>query len=427
MTTQLSNPTGIEQPLRFHELAFLEEGGEVVIGRRDVDTYAVFPPDGAALVRRLADGTPPQDAAAWYERTHGEAVDMDGLLATLQELELLAPADQPATPVPAVPGQRAGRLLFSVPALVIGAAIVALAVVAAVRHPALAPRRSNVFFTHWLLAVDLAIVFGQLPVALFHEAAHVLAGRRLGVRSRIRVSRRLYFVVFETVLDGLVTVPRRRRYLPLAAGMLADMLSTALLTLAAWLMLGPHGSEPLAGRFCLALAFMGLPRIAWQFCIFLRTDVYYLAVTALGCTDLQGATRHRLGELARALRLPGRSRWETSGDRSLFTPRDREIARWFVFAVMAGYALMLAILAEVMGPIAWQFIVRAAHELTGSHSGAAHSADALVVFCLTLAEIFIAIVIDQRERRARRWVSENQPPAHPIDNHAISAGPKEQP
>lgn len=256
------------------------------------------------------------------------------------------------------------------------------------------------FFTQWLVVVDLAIVFGQLPVALFHEAAHVLAGRRLGVRSRIRVSRRLYFVVFETVLDGLVIVPRRRRYLPLGAGILADVLSTAILTLAAWLLLDAHGSEPLAGRFCLALAFMGVPRIAWQFCIFLRTDIYYLAVTALGCTDLQSATRHRLGELAATLRLPGRSRLAASGDPSLLTPRDREVARWFVVPVIAGYAIMLGILAGVMAPIAWQFLVRAGHELAGSHPAAAHSADAAVVLGLTLAEILVAIVIDQRERVA---------------------------
>ena len=53
------------RPLRFHPLAFLEDGGEVVVGRSDIDSYGVFPTDGAALVRELAAGRPPADAAAW--------------------------------------------------------------------------------------------------------------------------------------------------------------------------------------------------------------------------------------------------------------------------------------------------------------------------------------------------------------------------
>lgn len=130
MTTHLSTVTNTDRPLQFRELTFLEEGEQVVIGRSDVDSYAVFPPDGAALVRRLADGTPPKDAAAWYEQSYGETVDIDDLLATLAALELLAPPGEEPTPsAVAVAGQRVGRILFSAPALVICSAVVAFAVV----------------------------------------------------------------------------------------------------------------------------------------------------------------------------------------------------------------------------------------------------------------------------------------------------------
>ena len=75
----------------FHDLRFLREGDEVVIGRAEVDSYAVFPLDGAALVQRLVDGMGPREAAAWYEAEFGQSVDIDDLIGTLDALGLLAP------------------------------------------------------------------------------------------------------------------------------------------------------------------------------------------------------------------------------------------------------------------------------------------------------------------------------------------------
>jgi len=46
--TDLPAPTA---PLRFHPLSFLDEGdGDVLIGRSDIDSYGVFPADGAVLL-----------------------------------------------------------------------------------------------------------------------------------------------------------------------------------------------------------------------------------------------------------------------------------------------------------------------------------------------------------------------------------------
>ena len=132
-------------------------------------------------------------------------------------------------------------------------------------------------------------MFGQLPLSAIHELAHLLAGRRLGLASRIRLSNRFYFVVFETTLDGLVGVPRRQRYLPMLAGLGADVVAMASLTVAAALTHGEGGS--LVSGVCLALAFSTLPRIVWQFYLFLQTDIYFLAATVLGCIDLHGTSR----------------------------------------------------------------------------------------------------------------------------------------
>ena len=77
-----------------------------------------------------------------------------------------------------------------------------------------------------------------------------------GLRTRLSVGRRLYYIVFVTEMDGLVTVPRRKRYLPMLAGMLTDLLVLAVLILLADVTRRPGGALSLAGDVALAFAYM---------------------------------------------------------------------------------------------------------------------------------------------------------------------------
>ncbi len=365
------------RPLRFHPLAFLEDGGEVVVGRSDIDSYGVFPSDGAALVRELAGGRPPAAAADWYADTFGERVDMEDFLATLHELQLVRSEDElEVADAAPVRGRRLGRILFSSPAWVLYAAVLCAAVVVCVLDGAMLPRVENVFFTGSLVTVAAAVFVGQLALTLLHEAFHVLAGRRLGIRSRLRISRRLYFVVLETNLDGLAVVERRRRYVPILAGLVADTLAVAGLTVLAYL---TRESAVVSG-LCLALAFTTLPRMAWQFYLFLRTDIYHLIATATGCVDLDNAARALIAN--RVNRLLGRR--DRLRDERDWGPRDLRLARWYAPLLVIGYAWSLAMLALVLVPLLWRFW------------------DSAVLLALTLSQLAVALGLALRERRANQ-------------------------
>lgn len=388
--------------LRFHRLSFVADGDDVVIGRRDIDSYGVFPEDGAELLRQLESGRPPNDAARWYEDTYGETVDMDSFLETLAELEFLRDGETVAMPdVPVVRWQRLGQALFSPFAFVLYAALVLAATVAALSDPSLSPRPSNVFFTSSLVAVELTVVLGQLPLSALHELAHLLAGRRLGLASRIRLSNRFYFVVFETALDGLVSVPRGKRYLPMLAGMGADVVAMATLTIAAALTRGEGGAPTLISGVCLALAFSTLPRIAWQFYFFLQTDVYHLASTVLGCIDLHTTARQWLTN--RAYRLLGRHDRLVDEDR--WHPRDRRAARWYAPLMLAGYAIAVGMAVVVAIPIAWRLFSSAIMALVSDDVPASSFWDAAGLFALTSAHATLAALLARRDRRIGRSAS----------------------
>ena len=282
--------------------------------------------------------------------------------------------------------QRLGRALFSVPAWALYALAVAAAVAAALRDPALVPSAAAVEFTDSLLICGVALFVGQALLALVHESFHVLAGRRLGLRTSVRISRRFYYAVYETRLDGLVSVPRRQRYLVILAGLVADVLVVAALILVA------AGTAGTLRGLCLALAFTTVPRIMWQFLFYLRTDIYFLVTTVLGLDDLDGAARQRLRRL---LRRPARAGARTLGE------RDERAARWYAPLMVAGYALSVAMLVLVIVPLAAHFFGPALRWLPASRRRRDVLGSA-VLLGISVFELSLALAVALRERRAIR-------------------------
>jgi hypothetical protein len=408
-----------DAPLALHPLVFLEEGDEVTIGRTDTDSYAIFPPDGAEAVRQLQAGLTPREVGDWYAAEYGEPLDLAHLVGALDELGFLgtggrAGADDTggtrgtggttataaATPTPTrtpIRGRRLGAVLFSLPAWAGYLALVTWAVVAAVRSPDLVPTYRSVFFTDYYAVMEVVLILGVLPLLLGHEAFHVLAARRIGVRSTLGIGRRLYFLVLETRMDGLVAVPRRKRYLPILAGILFDTVAIAALVVTADLTRSGDGRLSLAGRLCLAFAFTTVLRIVWQFYLYLRTDLYILLTTVLGCVDLYATTRKLMADHAARLLRRGTPR----ADRSGWHPVDRRVARWWVWCVVAGYAFNIGTLLLAVLPILLRIAQGLLSRVTGHGTTTGHLLDATVFLTLTTAQVVISSWLSVRDRRRR--------------------------
>lgn len=376
----------LDEPLRLHPLTYLVDGEDVTVGRADIDSYGVFPPDGADLVRQLEAGRSPNEAAAWYLQQYGEHVDVGEFLEVLEELQLLVADGESAVAPAGVKWQRLGMALFSPVAFGAYAALVAGAIAVMLLHHSLVPQYQHLFFTRRSLTIlTLGIVLGQVPWLLLHEAYHALAGRRLGLNSKLSIGRRFYYVVFVTSLDGLVAVPRRKRYLPMLAGMLLDVLAVAVLTLAADALASSAGAGAFFYKLFLSMAFGVVMRIAWQFYFFLRTDLFFLAATVLGCNDLQGASRGRLANRMNAL-LRRHSRILPE---DTWSPRDLAVARWYSWLMVAGYGLLCFLVATVMVPTAVRIVEIVVHDLHDQHS-VIGVADLVFFLVLNFSEVALA-------------------------------------
>lgn len=343
-----------DAPLAFHPLTFVPERDGVMVGRPDIESYAVLPEDGARLLRVLTDGTPVTAAADWYESTFGELIDMDDFVATLTDLGFVRRPGEEETKTPPVRLQVLGKALFSPVAWVCYALAVVATVILIVRSPELRPRWENVFFVPYLIAVQMVVMlFGTMSGTVLHEWFHVMAGRKRGLPSRVGISDRgLIVAVLETNLKGLLSLPRRQRYVPFIAGIVADVTYFCGLTLAAAaLRNGPHW----LWQMLLALAYINLLRVAGQLCLFMRTDPYYVLTTALGCTDLAGAASAYLRN-----KLGWKRSWRLRTDDNAWTPRDMAMAPWFTLLNAVGIVLLAIIAAFGAIPLAIEFFRRLA-------------------------------------------------------------------
>lgn len=391
-----------------HPLTFVEEGEDVVIGRSDIDSFAVFPADAAAVVGWLRDGATIADAARRYTAVYGEEADIEDLVDMLDELRFIRRDDESGPPDASgqspdtarnVPLRRLGAAVFSAPAWVLYTVLGAAAVAVAVHHPHLRPGPSKVFFSPSLLLVELASFLGQFPGIALHESFHVLAGRRLGLPSRLSLGRRLYFVVFQTTLVGLMGVPRRKRVLPVLAGLVADALVASALVLAAEVDLLAHGEVTVWGGLALALAFGALMRMAWQCLFFLETDLHHLFAHTLALPDLQELARAYLRE--RTAWLPRRRRTAEAAVSTQATDRELAVLRWYVPLLAVGSAALCVLAATAALPVLAGFATRF-HSALSSGSPDGDFWDAAVAALIMFTQFGVAAWIAVRDRLRRR-------------------------
>ncbi|MGL5811707.1 MAG: hypothetical protein ACRCYQ_17335 [Nocardioides sp.] len=396
-----------ERLVRLHPLTYVPEGGDIMVGRPETGVYAVFPAEGAALLRRLDAGESMEEGARrWYDQT-GERLDTADFLDTIDDLGFTVPDEEEPDAVVRVRWRRLGAVLFSWPVLAAYAAVVVAGVVAMVLDPGLAPSYRHFFFTQHIALIPIALALGQFPLLLLHEAYHALAARRLGLPSTLGIGRRYYYLVAETRLDALYSVPRRQRYLPFFAGAMIDLVGVGVFTLAA--VAGRQAEAPgWVTGLALAFATSGVLRVLWQAMFYLETDFYFAINTASGCTDLHGAAAYRLRTWIAGLR--GRSldpKWGRAED---WSDRDHAAARWYSRLMVAGYGLSTFTLLAFALPAAWRFWSTVLDRLVGPETPDLLTLlDTGFFVAMSLGQLGLLAYVTIRDRRRRAADHGNRP------------------
>jgi len=185
-----------------------------------------------------------------------------------------------------------------------------------------------------------------------HEFAHLVAARALGVNSRLAISHRLWYLVAETDLTGLWSVPKGKRYLPILAGAIVDATSGCLLLLLVYAndLYGMRLPDR-AVHLLRAIAFVYLMRLAWQCLLYMRTDFYYVIAAFFNCKSLMRDTETFLRNLMSGLFSRIRK-----VDQSSIPAKERRVISIYAVLWIGGRVVALSLLWAVTIPVAILYI-----------------------------------------------------------------------
>jgi putative peptide zinc metalloprotease protein len=283
-------------------LSVQPDGDDFLIGNVELEDFYQIPRQGRDIIDMLRKPLTPAAIKAALADAGNASIDVDDFISVLRDIGFIYPiADQQAhhDRIEAAPkdkrilfhvDERIAKAIFSPVTLVAYMSIVGTALYYAVFDPALRINWSAFFIErNFALTLVLLLILSSFAVAL-HELGHMLAAARYGISSKLGLSNRLWNIVAEADLSGIMSIPKRQRYLPLMAGMMVDTLVISMLTLLI-ARLRHSGIDGFPILLLQALILQIVVTIIWQFNLFLKTDVYYILSNYFSYPDIDRDAR----------------------------------------------------------------------------------------------------------------------------------------
>jgi putative peptide zinc metalloprotease protein len=375
------------------------EAGEYVVGSLDNGEFVALPEVGRRAIELLTDDRTLGEAGQQLGREFGADVDLLDFVAQLRALGFVSSVDGRAVDLPGAFRPNLPRLrrehvvwLFRLPMRLLYAAVVLAAVVTVVSG------RSDLSWLHfrtlfWLDRTSLVILANLVivaAVAALHELAHLVAARSLGLPARINLGTRLYSLVAQTDVRCLWAVRPARRYRVYLAGMACDLFVLSLSVVGS-AFLAP-AREPLR-----AVSLLAVLAIANQFQLYMRTDLYLVAITLTRAKNLFQDSSVYLVDRIRRLRR--RDRPDPLRDLS---PREARVVRGYAAVMTIGSVLAIGLYLAYGLPTLVTLIARGvAAILSGQALGLVDGA--LTVATVAGAQVlFIVVLLRGRRERLRR-------------------------
>lgn len=388
-------------------LSVQKEGDDYCIGNTEIDAFFQFPEQGLRIIEWLREGRSPGAIKSAFASSEEESVDVDDFIETLKDIGFIYPEAERDRYQDAASASDAGdrrlrfsapiwlaRALFSLPMLVVYLAILGLATHAAIENPRLRLNFDAFYLEkHLTLTLVLLLVLYGVTASL-HELGHMLTAARHGIRSKLGIGNRLWSLVAEADLTGILTLPKSQRYLPLFGGMIVDLLSIALVTLLIqWLL--RQGHDGFVIQLLQALILQIVISISWQFNLFLKTDVYYVVCTYYGHPDLDRAARVYLRDKLHTASFGLRGEKAASIER-----KHLGVLRAFALLWLVGRISALAFLVLILVPTLARYFVRARDAFTNPATASATAYDAAAFAAISAALFLLGMYMWLRRRKS---------------------------
>ncbi|MBU7014572.1 MAG: hypothetical protein HXS52_00560 [Theionarchaea archaeon] len=335
--------------ITFYPLDMSLQEGEWIVGRREIGSFISLPEVGVEAINLLKKGLTIGEARKNLEEKFREEVELEEFIESLIEVGFVQKIDDELIETEheeihayfenLKPEQ--AQILFSKPAYVFYTLVMVLGGMILLTTPQFFPKFGDFMFVD-SYTVALLTTFAVSWLFVFkHEFYHLAAAKSLGLDAQFRISHRLYFVVAETDITSVWTVPAEKRYRVYFAGILSDLVTVSLVLIIMWIF---RESDNVALRFLKAFILLQLISTLWQCLFFMQTDVYYIITNYFNCKNLFGDTVAFLGNKLHRV-------WDRFSyhDLSAVPEREMRIVRGYsVVFVLGNIAAALFLLSYVV-------------------------------------------------------------------------------
>lgn len=370
-------------------LSVQKEGDAYLVGNPDIGDFYRFPEEGMSILNMLKSGDTASMIQSRFATEVSERINVDEFLDQLTSIGFIYPEDQRAAAqewLRTRPNDtrrtfdvdpRLAQAIFSVPVLLCCSAIILYAVSSAVVDPDLRVN-FNAFYIDTNRTLLLLLVLGLSCIQIvLHESGHMLAAARHGIKSKYGVGTRLWTIVAESDLTGILTLPRAQRYFPMLAGLLVDIVCGSIATILVKILL-QHGASAFVIQVAQAVVLETVISIIWQLNVFVKTDIYYVICNYLGHPDLDRDARIYLRDILY------RVTFCQLGRRATTTPGNVSVLRLFSSIWLFGRILSVFTLLFVFIPTMWKYIASAAELFRGPPASIWQACDTVIYVSLTL-------------------------------------------
>jgi putative peptide zinc metalloprotease protein len=283
-----------DSKIDFSNISWRKEDQFYIVWVEGTSNFIELDENSFRAYKLLNDGNTPEKVSEALKNLYKKTYDVKNFIYELLEIGFISAID--SIPISSVSKTKKNfaflkkqyvSWIYSKPFLLLYLTFILLAFFVLLFNPKYLPSYSDFFlFENYIF--NLAIFFSVgLVLIFFHELAHLIAGKVVGVDSYFSIGLRLYIPVAETNLTQLWSVPRKKRYLPFLAGMLNDTLLLSLMVFILWFIdLNPNSFLLQISAFARLTILLLYYSLIWQFLLFIRTDIYFAISNFFRCRNL---------------------------------------------------------------------------------------------------------------------------------------------
>jgi len=221
-----------------------------------------------------------------------EQVDMKNFVRDLLELGLVKSLD--GKPIPKevqtkkkrdgldLVSPNVGRFFFNRYSSIFYPFLLLVSIILVAVKPDLFPVYDDVFLFDLMIYNIFVFLSLSFILVVVHELGHVLAVRAEDLPTKIELGHRLFLIVLETDMSRVWSLQPEKRNRLYLAGMYFDMV-VLFLALIVQILFVDHFLAIGLAKMIVISTFI---RIIYQFCVYMKTDMYYVLENWSGCYNL---------------------------------------------------------------------------------------------------------------------------------------------